>query len=140
MSAVENLYGSTLASNVLPVAIEEHSPLLKAISLIPLIGIIPSFFQEISLAKKIKQSSNVLRVIELINIKNEYKVANVGRNLITAALILNAIGLGIIRASATFLAFVHIGVAGLHIYLINQNKQVVKELQKSGPRPGMRIV
>lgn len=129
-------------NSVPPLAIEENSTLLKAISCIPLIGIATSLFQEISLAHKITQVADAPRLIELINVKNQYKVANVVRNLFTAALIVAGIALGIIGGTFAFgavLTLAHVGMAGLNIYRIHKNSQVVSELQTTGFRTGMQI-
>lgn len=123
-------------------AIKEDSILLKAISCIPVVGVVFSLFQETSIADKITQTSDPTRAIELINLKNQYKIANVVRNLFTAALIATGIALGILSGSFAFgavLISAHVGMAGINICQIHQNNQVVNELQTTGFRMGMQV-
>ena len=141
MSAIANsLFRSSYSAS--HIAIEENSTFLKAISCIPMIGIFPSMFQEISLADKINRTADVPRLVELINIKNQYKIANAVRNLLTAALTVTGIALNLFSgffALAAVLTCLHIGLAAIHIYRVNQNNKVVNELQTTGLRPGMLI-
>lgn len=125
------------------IVIEENSLLMKVISYIPLIGIIPAFIQEVSLANKIFNTSatEVPRVIELINIKNQYKIASAVRNLLTAALIVAGTAFGILGGalvSSAVPTVTLIGLAGLHIYKMSQNNKLITELQSTGFRRGMR--
>lgn len=80
------------------------------------------------------------KLIELINVKNQYKDANIVRNLLTATLIVAGIALGIFGSTfGLVFAGVHIAVAGFTIHLINQNNKIVNELQTTGFRHGMRV-
>lgn len=139
------------ASNPQPIVIEENSLLMKALSYVPLIGFISSLIQERSLANKIFITAEAPRLVELINVKNQYKIANAVRNLLTAALIVAGIAFGIFSGplafgiigspllSGTISTILLTGVAGLNVYKIHQNNAVINELQSTGVRLGMIV-
>jgi hypothetical protein len=140
MSATTGIYGAS--GNVSSFAIAEDSIFLKAISCIPIAGAICSLFQEISLSNRITQTADVPRLIELINLKNQYKTINAARNLLTAALNVTGIALGIIGGTFAFgaaITLVHVALAGLNIHQINQNNKAINELQTTGVKVGMQI-
>lgn len=153
MSSVMNFfYGA--ANRVPSTGIEEDSTLLKAISCIPVVWPLFSFIQENSLAEQITRTGDPSRLIELINVKNQYKILRVATSLFITALLVSGIAPGIIgfvafglsapivSASPTWLYIVtalYIGAVGVEIYRINHNNQIVNELQTTGRRPGMQI-
>lgn len=139
MSAV----GSVLETedDLQPFAIQENSILLKAISCIPIFGIIISASQEISLIEKIKHTDKAPRLIELIQIKNEYKAANITRNLLQAAFVVTGIALGFFSCGlGASMTGVFLALSGIHAYTIYQNTRVINELQSTGFRPGMLVL
>jgi hypothetical protein len=140
------------AGNPQPIVIEENSGAMKVLSYVPFIGIIPSLIQENSLGKKIINTTEVPRLVELINVKNQYKIANAVRCLLEAVLIIVGIASGIlsgplafgILASSPLLAGVIstillTGIAGLNIYNMNKNNKIIVELHSTGFRPGMIV-
>lgn len=156
---------SRTANGVSPFTIEEDSMPRKVISCIPLIGIFFSASQENSLANQISciprvgmffspsqenslvnqiinttKKTNLLKLVELINIKNQYKVTNVVRNLLTVVLVMTGIANGFFGGIFALSSIIlHIGMAGQNIYKISQNKQIVNELQATGYRQGMQV-
>lgn len=139
MTAVAKLIQRGAFVTILP-SIPEADPTVLKLSYIPLIGTISSGFQEVSLAKRFTQTADAPRAIEVIKVKNRYKVASAVRNLVTAALLVAGMALGILGEAFAFGAILAIGLAGIHIYRINKNIKVIKELQSTGLiRPGMRI-
>jgi hypothetical protein len=147
---------ATLGSEILPrnpepTFIEENSLLTKALSYIPLIGIIPSVIQQNSLANKISSTRESPKLIELINVKNQYKIASTVRILLTAALIIVGIAFGILSGplafgmigspllSGTISTILLTGVVGFNIYGIHQNNKFINELRSTGFREGVRV-
>lgn len=124
------------------ILIEENSAVMKAISCIPLLGLIPSYIQESSLERKITNTLGAPRAIELINVKNQYKAANVIRNLLSAALTIAGIAFGILSGtlvSGAVSIVIFTGLAGLYIYEIKHNNKIITDLQSTGIRPGIRV-
>jgi|GEM_PF-1855223 len=130
-------HGFKTPTNPQSIAIEENSAITKAICCIPLLGIIVSHNQDVSLTKKIDDEPKVFRIIELINIKNQYKVANAVRSLFTAALIISGIALGIIGYTIfpSCAAILLTLDAWLNMDAINQNNKLITELELTGSRP-----
>lgn len=138
---VSQKYGIPI--NPLFIVLEEDSAVMKEISCIPFLGILPSFIQEVSLARQIRNTTNVSRLIALINVKNEYKTANIARNLLTAALIITGIAFGILSHGIIFgtvTTLLLASIARLEYEKINRNKAMISELQNAGIRPGGMIV
>lgn len=123
-------------------AIEEDLIVLKALSCIPILGAFLSVCVEFSLVKKLENTTSVPKLIELINIKNQYKIINVGRNMLTVALVIAGMAYGIIVKGVLtkiFLAGLLIGIA-INLYGIKKNNQLIKELQTSGLKAGMQAL
>lgn len=131
---------SRASNSVLPIVIKENSTFLKAISCVPVVGIVVSLFQEISLGRKITETKDPAKLIELMELKNQYKFANAVRNLLTSVLIVAGIAFGYLNGTFAVSAGLYIVFAGLHIYRINQNNQLINELRSTGFRPGIQFV
>lgn len=132
MSAATNfLYGTSRTHPA--IFIEEDSTPLKALACIPIIGAAVGYFQERSLAEKITQTTAVPRAIELITVKNQYKVTGIVRGLITIAWNVAGIAFRIFGvysgAIGALLLIVNIGGIAQHAYYIYQNNQAIHELQ-----------
>ena len=128
MSAVSNNYHSP----DLPL---ENATFLKAITCIPLLGALFSFFPEMTLAQEINntETSDTSRLIKLINIKNQYKAAAVVSYLLATALVVTAIALHILPIVGPVIGIsIWLGLAGLEIFKIYHNKKVLNELQSTG--------
>jgi hypothetical protein len=123
-----------------PFIVQEDSTLMKVFSCIPILGMIPSMIQEVSLANKAGLLANRAQLLEVIKVKNQYKVANIIRNVLDIALIVAGIALGIIsRVLGVFLIILTV-VNVLNIAdRIAYNKTVINELQIRGFRPRMKI-
>ena len=120
--------------------IGEDSTLSKAIACVPLVGTVYSFFQEASLVKKLNRTMDAPEMVALITVKNHYKVANIARTLLSAALVVGWMALGVLRSNYVLAVALYAGIAGINLYQRDQNKRVIEELQANGFRIGMRIV
>lgn len=123
-----------------PIDIEENSTLMKVLSCIPILGNIPTVIQEQSLGLKIAFTDEVPRLIELIKVKNKYKVASIVRELIEIALIVTGIALGVLSIGlGTICAAISAFYVGINISRIIENKKVINILQTTGVMPGLRV-
>lgn len=123
------------------IPIEENSAFLKAVSCIPLIGMWPSALAERSLNTKLQNETSAPRLIELIQVKNDYKKANGIRNLLSLALVIGGLALGIMsKGVAVFSGIFFAGIAAFNAHRATRNVEVIQELQSSGFRPGMTVV
>lgn len=124
-----------------PITIEENSTIMKVLSCIPLLGIIPATIQDRSLALKITLEENASRLVELIKVKNQYKVANIVRNVITIALMVAGIALGLLSVGlGTVCASLLALAVGFYVYNIHENNKVINILQTTGVRPGLKVL
>ena len=78
------------------IAIE--SPYLKTLCCAPVLGFIPYVIAELSLTKQINAEKDLKKAIQLIELKNEYKICFVLNNLFTLAIAISAIASPIIIA------------------------------------------
>jgi hypothetical protein len=129
---------NAIAGNV----IEENSSFMKALSAIPVIGIITSLIQESSLQSQIENAPNTSRAIELIDVKNQYKKMNMVRCLLTAALIIAVVagisfgtvgGITAIIPIACMLpmCLLFIRLAVRYMDVIEHNEQIMNDLKGS---------
>lgn len=123
---------------------ETPSVLMRIIHCVPIIGNYLSNNLEATLNYNISLTTRASKLVELINVKNQLKIASIVRSLLLAALIISGIALGIfsgplalgIIGSPLFssvviviIATVIVGVNALNIY---KNKAVINELQSPG--------
>lgn len=123
-----------------PIAIEENTTLKKILSCIPLIGFLPSFIHEKSLKAQIKLSNNVPRMVELLKVKNQYKVMNIVRDFINIALIICGFAFGIL---GTAFCGICLGIYAIDILFnverLSENKVAIHTLQARGFQPNLVI-
>jgi hypothetical protein len=123
--------------------IEENSNWMKAVSCVPILGIIPSMIQETSLVTKIAEERRAPKKIELIQIKNHYKIANATRGVLAAALLVIGIASGILNLGFLVASLSVIGLLGFSVWDISQaihNAKIVDGLRAAGAIPrGMTI-
>jgi hypothetical protein len=118
-------------------SIPEDSCLLKFLSAIPVISIIPHYIVDSSLDGKYVQTGDAQRRIELINVKNDYKVAsNICKFLIIVAII-TAVATGLLSSmTSLILSGLFIGVEIFYIASvggdISHNQQIVHQLRTQG--------
>jgi hypothetical protein len=118
----------------------ENSIFFRTIAFIPLVGIFPSLIQEISLIKKIYKTEDNVERIKLINLNNQYKFANAISSIITAALVVKGIALGIFGGTlGVFLAAPNIILAGVKLYKIYKNFQIVSYLKQNPFTPQLKV-
>jgi hypothetical protein len=129
-----------------PFSIEEDSVILRAVACVPIIGTVVSLRIETSLNEKMKIEKNESTVIELLEIKNQYKVANMIRNLITIAVVVSLLASRIIpltianEALAGGCVGILVAAAGISFHQRNVNMKTIREIQTTGYTPTMRIL
>lgn len=114
--------------SIMEADIPEDSIYRKILACIPLLGIIPTVINERSLATKIKTTLEPTRLIKLISVKNDYKIASIARILITVALIVSAAAYGVFSGMGLVTAILGCCLA-VHAYSIHKNKQAIIRLQ-----------
>jgi hypothetical protein len=121
--------------------IAEDSTCLKTICCIPFYGAISSSFVEASLRQQCNQTRVEPILIEIIHIKNQYKIASVIRSLFTIAVLIAAVAYKIIPATLFFTICigVHIAMTASQLCTRNQNIHLIKELETTGYRAGMKV-
>lgn len=105
--------------------IPEDSIYRKLLACIPIIGAISTFFNERSLSAKIMCSYDPDRIVRLINVKNDYKIASIIRELLSLTTIVTRVALSHLSLSVgigTGIAL--IGCIAFHAYGIYKNKQI----------------
>lgn len=124
-----------------PTVIEENSTLMKVLSCIPVIGILPFVIQDRSLALKISLASEaeVHRLVELITVKNQYKVIAGVRGLLNIALVVAGLAFGVLSTAGYFaIAFFILRLTGI-INAFYENKGVIHILQTQGFKQGLVV-
>jgi len=129
-----------------PLVIEENSGIRKAIAYIPVVGEIVSYAQEASLETKIFSTTSVPRLVELISVKNDYKIANAVRSVVTVAAIIATVSF-VIFSDAAFSSLI-IPTIPLCLFLlaraadnnwgIGRNNSVIGTLSSRGYTPDTR--
>jgi hypothetical protein len=118
--------------------IKENSTLMKVLSAIPLLGIIPTYIQENSLGSKIELSADAPRLVQLIEVKNQYKVMNIVRDLLSIALAVAGVAFGVLTAAGGGVCLGIFALSiGVNVYRITENKTVIDILQTKGFVPGL---
>ena len=119
-------------------AIPENSLFLKAISYAPILGIIPQLFAELSIGNRISTEEEHLRMIELIEIKSDYKIAGIMRSLIECAMIVACVALGFFGTIMLILACVLLGAACLNYAFLYYNRFIIFNIrQEESTEPGI---
>jgi hypothetical protein len=120
--------------------IPEDSLLRKIAACIPILGIVSSVMNELSLKESIREIEKPIRIIRRIEVKNHYKIASVVRELFTLAIAVAAvaggvfsssIGLGVVIAASAITAL-FVGIYGYKIY---QNRELVNSIQVANTKP-----
>lgn len=121
------------------------STLLKALNLVPFLGYIPNAVIQANITSEFRirasyvqdvnlHSSLVPRMVELIEIKNHYKITNIIGRLIDIALLVAGVAYGILPVMGLVLAVVAFKsvVIGLDIYNILNNQRLMRNFQENG--------
>lgn len=116
------------SSSFQPIA--EDSVLILVLSCTPFIGIIPSIIQENSINNQWGTEKNQRRAIELLKVKNIYKLTKIASCFISAGLILAGIVVGVLGAHLIFgvLAACYILYSGYEFFGIYCNKRVITKM------------
>jgi hypothetical protein len=134
-------------------SIEEDSIVCKAVSSLPIIGVIPYLLKELSLARQIKMAVNremsgssveIKKVIRLIEVKNHYKVAAIIQVVLIIALLATLMGVGILHNTIPLSVggasiAVLMSILAVHGYRIHHNREVKAELNSKGMRRKLEV-
>ena len=121
------------------------SPILKASCAIPFFGFIPSYILQSQINHEFQSYGQFLhdpnlnasvnpRIVELIEIKNHYKIAAVLGQLLTIALLVAGIALGTIPEISLAFGVIMLNAIsiGLNLYHIFYNHHVAREISAHG--------
>lgn len=102
---------------------------------IPFLGFIQAYLSERALARAIEVEFNPERLIRLIEVKNEFKVATIINGLLSIALMVGLVAAGILTGGIAFNIVAPLSAAfifsfGLHQILYNQN--VIEDIKLTG--------
>lgn len=127
------------ASAISPISvIPENSIILKAISCVPIVGILAQLFSELSIVARI-EGQNIPRLIELIDIKNDYKIAGIIRTSVECALAIACMVFEIFEISI-ILPLVSCACIFLHVYNLTHNQAIIAQIQNQGmPSTSIKI-
>jgi len=93
-----------------------------------------NLFNEISLNKKITiaaAAGNVPQTVRLIEVKNHYKVSAIIRGLLSIAIIVTLVAIGILGCvNALVGATFCIGNAAIFMYAIHHNRKITEKLRE----------
>lgn len=99
-------------------------------SLIPVVGLISSLMNQYTLKNKIQatnENHDINGVVKLIELKNTYKWTTIPNSILTTALLVAAVVLGVGIFKVTFF-LVCVGVwAFYNVQAVSQNKQLIDE-------------
>jgi hypothetical protein len=125
--------------------IAEDSTWRKLLTCVPIVGVYTFYKNDYSLVDKIRGNLNLSLVADYARIRNHYKVANIVQGLLTTALVVSVIALGILATpvgitasvlGGAFIVGTIIGTAysiASHSYAIYKNKQFIKHVQDGTP-------
>ncbi len=124
-----------------PISIKEDSNLLRIICCTPFLGTIASIFIQLSLDEKWSSTKNEPLMIELLHIKNQYKVADVIRNLINVAIMVASIAYKIIPLTSFQVAWISLllTASALSMHARSENMKVISEIETTGYKEYMKI-
>ncbi len=115
--------------------IPEDSTFFKVLSCAPVLGAIPSYIQQSSLRNTIKGMHCLLgyqspRVLQLIEVKNDYKKANFMNGILSIATAVALLSVSTFTAAG----FILYGIvcAAVSLYQIHENKKLIEEIKNNG--------
>lgn len=135
-----------LPLNLLPLLVDEEDSIWrKLLACIPAIGIIFSVVNEKSLKDKITNANTPERVVELIKIKNHYKIASIVRSILTVVLAVSVLALGFFSVGLSVTAGIGItafkgSCAVYYSYSLHKNRQLIEELEAVNSIPDTMTV
>jgi hypothetical protein len=118
-----------------PFVIEENSTLLKVLSCIPILGAIVFKIQDYSMAQKVVRlgTDDRVRIIEFLKVSKTYQVTNIIRTVLTIALIVTGLALGVILKGLAIVSIAILVYRIVHcISNIKKHSETITELQTKG--------
>lgn len=129
--------------------IEEDALIEKFLACIPVVGIFVQLTNEVSLATQIERTLNPAHVIQLIDVKNDYKIAGIVQKVLTLAILTAAVffnlfpivgGLltGVISETTALGCFTILGafLIGSDLDKIKKNNEAIAHTRQFGLTPG----
>ncbi|MES2273676.1 MAG: hypothetical protein V4487_05755 [Chlamydiota bacterium] len=117
----------------------ENSNLIKALSCVPVFGEFVSRMVQFSLQSEIAKSEILAETIELIQITNEYKSADIARRILSVVILIIGLALGALPGLQLLCIGIMIGTIAWSAHERNKNCELITELQTTGFRDGMRV-
>jgi hypothetical protein len=116
----------------------EDSIYRKLLACIPVIGIIPTVFNELSLEARISKDRNPARLVKFITVKNHYAIASIIREVLSIALLIAGVAYNVLKGDIRMAITAATGIiAGSSIaynaYAIYKNSQRISELEAQIP-------
>lgn len=125
-SPVQNMFYSTL-----PLDIAANSNTFKAIACLPAVGSLCSLIQQQSLKTHIANTTNPLYRIELIELKNQYKTADIIRECLHITLTITMVALSSLNRLNAFGLCLFTTQLALALYTKRHNEHVIENLLKN---------
>ena len=105
------------------------NPIMKGLSCVPLVGSFIRIFADTAIDSQIARTKNASRLIQLIDLKNDYHVCSMARSIMTVTL----------PVFWNFLGIIWILISVAHHWAIRENHNVIRELANTGYRPDLKI-
>ena len=101
----------------------------KALSCIPIVGIFPEMICEVAIKRSIARTTDVPKLVKLIELKNDYNKCSMIRNIISAVTPIFGV-----------FCIVFGALAILDYFSINNNQRVIAELVTKGYKPDLYVM
>ncbi len=142
----------TVSSSKQKFSFSEDSLALKIFTAVPVFGLIPRSFAIPKLDQKINRVLNRdvftdnEKVIQLVQIKNDYLTADIARNLLTTAFLIIGLAMGLFTGGIFIAVIVGLAIglslvnASICIEKAAHNKAAIEEIRETGIRSGLEIL
>jgi|GEM_PF-3517618 hypothetical protein len=112
----------------------DNAALPLACSLIPIVGPVIQLFKEFSIGSSINQeiltSRSTPKIVELIKLKNTYKICGLVRDCISVAISITLLVLGLLSPAGAWISAIGFGVAiGSSSWALYKNQTAIKVLE-----------
>ena len=111
-----------------PTTIEEDNVIFKALTCVPVVGVFVSLFQQNDLSQQMRSTNDQNRLIQLIEVTNDYKIASIVRDVILLAMIVASFATGIFSPLGLITAALFITLIVFQVKQIHHNDQMIAQL------------
>jgi hypothetical protein len=113
-------------------SIPENSTFWKTTTCLPFFGFVPYLIQQASLDARMERERDPARAIELIEIKNQYKIAFLIYSLLSTALNIVVVATGLLSGGIICPVLCSVGMAAWLIFQIKKNNSIIDEIDRFG--------